>query len=105
MAREYNELDALDTNAKLSFYKFLAVIILILAFLLAGRIFIRQQEAFARVEKRREFVEQKYNDIVKDAQILENQYKNVETEQQLEELAREELGFVRPGDIVYQDIN
>lgn len=95
---------ALQVQSTFSLAKTLAIFVLILSLIFASRIFLRQQDEFRRVRQRYEVVAQRYAEVQEKEKSIESQFRDITSEQQLELLAREELGFLRPGDIVYKDV-
>lgn len=97
------ELALLETAPRMTLAKIMALILTVLLLIVAGQIFVQQQEEFRRVAVRQEEVEQQALEVIKESLDIEAQYRDIESVEQLEKISRENLGFVRAGDIVFQE--
>lgn len=97
------ELALLETAPRMTLAKVMALILTVLLLIIAGQIFVQQQEEFRRVAVRQEEVEQQALEVIQESLDIEAQYRDIESVEQLEKISRENLGFVRAGDIVFQE--
>lgn len=82
--------------------------VLVLAFvavalIVAGELFLRQQEEMRRVNKRAQELQGRYEEVLEESHRLDRLWNQVRSTEQIEEQARNQLGMVRPGEIVYKD--
>lgn len=97
------ELALLEVGPKMTLAKVAALILTVVLMIGAGQIFVKQQEEFRRVAFRQEEIAQELAEVVQESIDIEAQYRDIESAEQLEKLARENLGFVRAGDMVFQE--
>lgn len=64
---------------------------------------MRQQEEFQRIHKRSEELAEMYKDVEADANSIEAKTKAIMSTEDVENLARNELGMLKQGEIVFKD--
>ncbi|HHX36643.1 MAG TPA: septum formation initiator family protein [Clostridiaceae bacterium] len=79
------------------------IIFLLLAILLIATIivFIRQQNARAELLDRQAELNEQLDVISKESESLASQLDNVNNDDYIERIARDELGMVRPGEVIF----
>lgn len=97
------ELALLEVSPKMTLAKVASLILTVVLLIAAGQIFVRQQEEFRRVAARQKEISQEMAEVIQESIDIEAQYRDIESAEQLEKIARENLGFVRAGDMVFQE--
>lgn len=81
----------------------LVLVFIAVALIVAGELFLRQQEEMRRVSKRAQELQGRYEEVIEESRQLDRLLNQVRSTEQIEEQARNQLGMVRPGEIVYKD--
>lgn len=81
----------------------LVVAIFLFMLFVSARIFLRQQEELQRVNRRAVEVQQQYQVVEQDRKNIEGKRVELGSPQEIEEVARNELGMVKPGEILFED--
>lgn len=93
----------MSSRTKKPLFNFLISLTVIAGLVLAAGIFLRQQEEFQRIHKRSEELAEMYKDVEADANSIEAKTKAIMSTEDVENLARNELGMLKQGEIVFKD--
>ncbi|HHY13400.1 MAG TPA: septum formation initiator family protein [Thermoanaerobacterales bacterium] len=80
-------------------YLIITAVIIYLAFT-----FITQQFKINALKYEQSEVEAKIQDLTLEGERISNEIKNLNTPEYIEELARKELGLIKPGEILYKKV-
>lgn len=79
------------------------VALVIVALVIAGSVFLRQQDELRRVQKRGQELQERKQQVDADTKLIEEKSKEIRGTEEIEDIARNELGMLKPGEIVFKD--
>lgn len=83
--------------------KFGLVAFIGLSLVLAASVFLRQQDEYRRVQRRAKDLKEQWEEVIRASNQIEQRFSQILSPAEVEALARNELGMVRPGEVVYKD--
>lgn len=69
-----------------------------------ARVLLRQQAELRRVELRSQELELQLQEVEAEAKLIEQQSKKVLSKEEMEEIARNQLGMLKQGEILFKDL-
>lgn len=96
-------MEARDQLSKQILMRLALVGFIIFSLVVASGIFLRQQDEMRRVSKRAEELQEQLEILEAESNRIDERSEAIRSVEELENIARNELGMVKPGEIIYKD--